>query len=103
MVRLTEDRAILIKDLAEELKNLNFNIEIVGDAAEICYNSTELELLGNKCILLPEKNRYIKASNVALAAFETLNIDSIDKFDLKVNYIKVPQAQRVMEEKLSNG
>ncbi len=105
LVRLTEDRAILIKDLAEELKNLNFNIEIVGDAAEICYNSTELELLGNKCILLPEKNRYIKASNVALSAFETfnLNVDSVDKFDLKVNYIKVPQAQRVMEEKLSNG
>lgn len=105
LVRLTEDRAILIKDLSEELKNLNFNIEIVGDAAEICYNSTELESLGNKCILLPAKDRYIKASNVALAVLETFNSNnsSANKFDLKVNYIKVPQAQRVMEEKLSNG
>ena len=105
LVRLTEDRAILIKDLAEELKNLNFSIEIVGDAAELCYNITELNSLKDRCVLLPEKNRYIKSSHVALEAFEMFtsknNLNS--EFNLKVNYIKIPQAQRIMEEKLSNG
>ncbi len=105
LVRLTEDRSILIKDLAEELKNLNCNIEIVGDAAELCYNSTDINSLGSKCILLPEKNRYIKASSVALAALKTFDSkhDLNTELDLKVNYIKIPQAQRVMEEKISKS
>ena len=39
LVRIAEDRAIALSDLAEELKTQNLPIFLVGDGAKLCYNA----------------------------------------------------------------
>ena len=96
IIRLTEDRAISVENLIAELQNLGEKIEFVGDGAVICYNSTGKNSL---CTLTPEKNRYIKASGVAFAAKEIYNNDAVsDLCDLSLNYIRIPQAERLLKE-----
>ncbi len=97
ITRLTEDRAISIENLIAELQNLNKKIELVGDGAVICYNNMKPHI---NCMPVPEKNRYIKASSVAFAADEIYNsnTDVSDPCTLSLNYIRVPQAERLLKE-----
>ena len=96
IIRLTKDRAISIEDLTAELQNLNEKIEFVGDGAAMCYNSMVDQL---DCILVSEGKRYIKASNIAFAASEIYNSGVVSNTcDLSLNYIRIPQAERLLKE-----
>ncbi len=96
ITRLTKDRAISTEDLTTELQNLNEKIEFVGDGAAICYNSIADKL---NCTLIPEENRYIKASNIAFAASKIYSSGAISNAcDLSLNYIRIPQAERLLRE-----
>lgn len=96
IIRLTEDRAISVENLITELRNFDEKTEFVGDGAVVCYNSTEKNLLH---ALAPEKNRYIKASSIAFAAKEMYSNGGVfDSCDLLLNYIRVPQAERLLKE-----
>lgn len=97
IIRLTEDRAIFVENLIAELRNLNEKIQFVGDGALICYNNM---IETSSCVLIPEKDRYIKASGVAFAAKEIYNNGAAnDPYTLSLNYIRIPQAERLLKEK----
>ena len=50
--RLTEDRAISLEELSEELKKLEKRKILIGDGAELCYNTLRDRVEG--LFLLPE-------------------------------------------------
>ena len=65
-VRLTEDRAISLEELAAELKAYQTPIFTLGDGAVLCYN--DLRARGFTALLAAEHARYQSAWGVAMAA-----------------------------------
>ncbi len=100
--RITEDSADLISNLTEKLKKTNKNVEFVGDGAVSCYNRIIVSGQREKYSVLPEHNRFIKAGNVArLALKKYRNGEVCTAQDLTLNYLRVPQAERQLRERLS--
>lgn len=66
--RITEDRAIGLAELGEELKNADKTQIMVGDGALLCYNY--LQELGVPARLAPAQLRHQTAWGVARAALE---------------------------------
>ena len=100
ITRLCEDKAVMISELPEMLKNFKKDIFILGDGAELCYN-----YLNNVCsnvYLVPALCRYQRASSVALAAFcgagEVSDADRLNPV-----YLRVPQAERELKKKRSEN
>ena len=99
LVRLTPDQAISLAELEEDLKKIEKPKIIVGDGAELCYNT-----IGNKgfgCILAPEQSRMQRASGVALLA-RTMLLQGAegDGAALIPNYLRLSQAERERAERL---
>ncbi len=95
-VRLTEDRPIALKDLAEELKTMGEQVFLVGDGAELSFRA--LTEQGIDCVLAPENLRMQDAWGVAMAAQdkEPGNADTL----LPV-YLRLSQAERERQERLA--
>ncbi len=101
LTRLTGDRTVSIKSLDQELQKINSDIEFVGDGASMCYNNIESLIKAEKCVLSEEKNRYIRASSVAfLAERKYKGFDEKYNINVDINYINIPQAQRLLEKNL---
>ena len=97
ITRLCDDRAISIDDLAEDLKQYNKKIILVGDGAQLCYNSIKEN--NNKVELAPEIARYQNASGVALAS---VNKEQISCDELLPAYLRLPQAERELKKRMEN-
>ncbi len=96
--RLTEDRAISLSELGEELKNLSDPIFLVGDGSILCYNTLQEQV--NGLILPPEHRMHQRAAGVALAAEEKhLRGEPCDGAALTPNYLRLSQAERERLEK----
>ncbi len=96
-VRLTEDRAISLDELAAEAKKENFTYFFVGDGAKLCYNRFLAE--GLPARLAPEPLLLQTAWGVAMAARDKAP-EPAD--DLTPNYLRLSQAERERLEKLKN-
>ena len=93
LTRVTEDRAIALSDLAEEIKNFQKPIFLVGDGAEICYNTLNEQVPG--LVLPPEHHRHQRAAGVALAAKQMMDRgEPGDGASLAPNYLRLSQAER---------
>ena len=91
--RLTEDRAISLSDLGEELKNFKNSVFLVGDGAVLCYN-TLLEAVP-ELILPPEHRQHQRATGVGLAALAQIEAGATgDGAGLTPNYLRLSQAER---------
>ena len=88
--RICEDRAIGLAELAEELKNLEGPIFLVGDGSNVCYNSLREEIAS--MVLPPEHRMHQRAAGVALAALQ--NPGDGDGAALAPNYLRLSQAER---------
>ncbi|MCH5304577.1 MAG: tRNA (adenosine(37)-N6)-threonylcarbamoyltransferase complex dimerization subunit type 1 TsaB [Ruminococcus sp.] len=95
--RICDDRAISIDDLADELKNYNGKLILVGDGAELCYNSYK-EIFDN-IHLAPDNNRYQNAVGVALSAFDK---NTMTAEELLPTYLRLPQAQRELKKRMES-
>ncbi len=95
--RLCDDRALSIDDLGEDLKSYSGRVILVGDGAELCYNSFK-ELL-SYVELAPEQLRYQRASGVA---FASVNKEKITPAQLLPTYLRLPQAERELKKRLEN-
>jgi len=93
-VRLCEDRAIAISELAEELKKSGKSVFIVGDGAELCYNTLSGENV--PCTIAPGNMRFQNACGVAMAA-AALPEDAWG--DVEPVYLRLSQAERERLEK----
>lgn len=101
LTRLTEDRAISLEDLAEELKKTEKPIILVGDGAKLCYNTLSSSL--NHLVFPPAHLEMQRASWVASAA-RTMAArgETVSAQDLTPNYIRLSQAERERLSKLNS-
>ena len=93
LTRLTEDRAISLEELGNELKNFENSVFLVGDGSNLCYNT-----LGASCgnLILPREHRlHQRAAGVALAAQALIDAgEPGDGATLEPNYLRLSQAER---------
>lgn len=96
--RLTEDRAVKIDELQGELQRYDKKIILVGDGAELCFESMKNEL---KNVSLANENvRYQTAYGVAMKASEKIkNGEIIPAKDLMPFYLRPPQAERELSKR----
>ena len=97
--RFSEDRAISLAELKEELEHIDGPIYLVGDGASLTYRTLSGEV--EDLILPPEHRVQQRASGVALAALEAIaRGDTGDGASLQPNYLRLSQAERERLEKL---
>lgn len=97
--RITEDRAISLDELAEEIKISGSPHFLLGDGALLCYNY--LRGTGADVILAPEINRLQNAWGVCSAASASGRFVSPD--DIVPNYLRLSQAERERLARLGNS
>ena len=98
ITRLTDDKSVMLDEIANDFKNLEGDLRFVGDSAIICYDilksSDKLKVFPIK-----DRNKFIKASNVAFVAQEMKNQNNLsDSYNLPINYLKLSQAERLLKE-----
>lgn len=99
LIRLCEDRAIGLAELAETLKNDESAKIVVGDGAKLCY--TYLLEQGIACRLAPPALQMQNAVGVALAAGELAAAgETVSARELAPVYLRLSQAER---ERLARG
>lgn len=99
IIRKTQDRAIYIEDLIVQLRNSNNVVQFIGDGALICYNDMVSKWGSNNVSLIGEKDMYIKSSHVGFLAEEMYREGIFtDACSLNPSYIKIPQAERLLNE-----
>lgn len=99
VTRMTDDRALSLTDLKNELRNINEKVVLVGDGAVLCSKFLGEEL--ENIMLAPFNNRIQTASSVAYAAFEKIsNGETVKADELMPVYLRLPQAQRELNKKL---
>jgi tRNA threonylcarbamoyladenosine biosynthesis protein TsaB len=88
--RKTEDRAISLQELAEEIKSFDEPIFLVGDGSVLCYNTLSEQV--PQLVLPAEHRMHQRAAGVALAALQ--NPGDGDACALTPNYLRLSQAER---------
>ena len=101
MTRVTEDRAIALTELAEELKEKTEPVFLVGDGAVLTYKTLGEQI--PNLILPPEHRLHQRAVGVALLA-EKMAAAGVpgDGNALTPNYLRLSQAERERLEKEKN-
>ena len=99
LTRVAEDRAIALKDLKEELKNLEKPVFLVGDGANLCYNTLAEEV---PVLVLPAEHRiHQRAVGVAIVAQSLADAGIAPSGgELAPNYLRLSQAEREKQEKM---
>ena len=98
LTQIADDSAIALSELAEELKELEEPIFLVGDGSLLCYN-TLLESVPN--LVCPQEHRmHQRSAGVALVAREKIvRGEPGDAAALVPNYLRLSQAERERLEK----
>ena len=92
LTRITEDRAIALADLGEEIKNFEKPVFLVGDGANLCYNTLKDVA---PLVLPPEHKIHQRAVGVALVAEKMLQTgETCDGATVTPNYLRLSQAER---------
>jgi tRNA threonylcarbamoyladenosine biosynthesis protein TsaB len=93
LTRVTEDRAIALRDLAEELKICEEPVFLVGDGSNLCYNTLKDTVPG--LVLPPEHRMHQRATGVAIVAARLAAAGiTPDGNELAPNYLRLSQAER---------
>ena len=91
--RLSDDRAISIEALGASLKKLEKPVFLVGDGAQLCYNTLRVSIPSLR--LLPEHLCFQRAAGVALAAQAKIGAGEPGSgLELVPNYLRLSQAER---------
>lgn len=100
--RLTPDEALSLDQLEDRLKNqedfAGKSILVVGDGAQLCYNTLKEPVPGLR--LMPEPLRYQQGTGVALEAAELAASGGLVQADqLLPVYLRLPQAERELKRR----
>ncbi len=97
--RLCDDKAVLIDELGEELKQYNKKVVFIGDGSVLCYD--KLKDIVNECDMADEKIRYIHAKSIGFVAEEKIDNgeNPINSTNLVPFYLRLPQAERELKLK----
>lgn len=102
ITRLSEDCAISLEELAERLKKIEIPKIMVGDGAQLCYNT--LSTICPGCVRAPEHLTMQRASGVALVAERQLqNGGDFSGAALVPNYLRLSQAERERVQRLQEN
>ncbi len=98
VLRITDDMALSVDELGHRLNEYDLPVILVGDGAELCFKilNTDVENLS----LSFEAYRYQNAVGVCFAAENSCDYISSDK--LIPEYLRLPQAERELKNKLNN-
>ena len=97
--RITQDRAIALAELAEELKALEGPVFLVGDGAKLCHQT--LKETVPSLVLPPEHRQHQRAVGVAMLAAEKIAAGEQGGGNaLTPNYLRLSQAERERLEKM---
>ena len=93
LTRFSEDRAISLQELGEELRLREEKIFLIGDGAQLCYNTLKEQL--PDLVLMPEQLRMQRASGVALLA-AAMAAEGLrpNGGEMEVRYLRLSQAER---------
>ena len=93
LTRITKDRAISLDALAEELKDAEKPVFLVGDGSILCYNTINEQV--SRLVLPAEHRMHQRAAGVALAARQQLLLGHAPSGgELELNYLRLSQAER---------
>ena len=99
LTRISEDRAIALADLKNELAHLDGPMYLVGDGAALAHKTLSQDI--PELILPPEHRQHQRAGGVALAALVAMERgENADGAALQPNYLRLSQAERERMEKL---
>ena len=103
LVRLTEDRAIPLKELEAELKEKYSDkaVYLCGDGYELASKSIDFNFVYTP-VLLSEQNAYSVAC-IALSKYKNNPEDDYSDRNIKPVYLRVPQAERERLERLNQN
>lgn len=103
VLRLCEDRAVMIEELISELQKIEGEILFVGDGAALCFETvkkTAPELVGR---VKPAANTRVfqRAGGVCACANNMLSngVSTVCANDLEISYLRLPQAERELKKK----
>ncbi len=99
--RLCEDKAVLIDELGEELKQYDKRIVFIGDGSVLCYENLH-EIIQN-CDIADEKIRYVHGSSIGFVAENKIEngTEPTNSENLVPFYLRLPQAERELNNKKS--
>ena len=93
LTRIREDRAISLEELAEDLRQLDQPIFLVGDGSVLTYQTLKDRI--PNLVLPPEHRMHQRAAGVAVVAQKMLEQgESCDAAALQPNYLRLSQAER---------
>ncbi len=97
--RLCEDKAVLITELGEELKQFDKKIVFIGDGSVLCYDKLHENI--QNCDIADEKIRYVHGSSIGFVAEEKIanGVEPISSANLVPFYLRLPQAERELKLK----
>ncbi len=96
--RLTPDSADAIEALLPQLQAWSAPVYFVGDGAALCYEALGERLTDAR--LAPPNLRYLRAANVALAAYESYDPgEDYAPGRLQPLYLRLPQAERELKKR----
>ena len=98
--RVTEDSAITIDELGEQLKLIDREIVLIGDGTEVAYKKLK-DIIPNIKTASPSI-RYQSAADVALIAIEAYKEDNsiaVMPHEVLPNYLRLSQAERELKNK----
>ena len=102
ITRVSEDRAIALTDLKEDLEHIDGPIFLVGDGSSLTHKMLSNEI--DSLILPPEHRMHQRAVGVALLAEKKQAAgDSGDGNALTPNYLRLSQAERERAEKMEKN
>ena len=102
LTRVEEDMAISLQELGEKIKNYEESIFLVGDGAQLCYNTLLEEVPA--LVLPPEHRMHQRAVGVALLAEKKANAGECgDGAALTPNYLRLSQAERERLERAGSA
>lgn len=99
--RLCDDKAVLIDELGEELKQYNKKIVFIGDGSVLCYD--KLHEIIQDCDVADEKIRYVHGGSIGFVAENKIinGEEPINSANLVPFYLRLPQAERELNNKNS--
>lgn len=101
VTRLTEDTAISIDELAQNLADINKPIILVGDGADLCHEKFKDNL--KNMTVASEAYKYQNAVGTCYVAENSSASCYCDSDVLIPEYIRLPQAERELNNKFKKG
>lgn len=98
--RITQDRAISIDELIQHFSELDEDVYLLGDGASLVYSKLTEKNEVNNIFLVNDNNRYQRSSSAAICATTKAQNDYVDSDKLVPVYLRLPQAERELKNKL---